>query len=108
MLVSRCHRLLWLATLGQAGILSPRDLRSRLLNHNYYQDGQIDQQYLSAESPVPLECFQVTHPIETHQGLAIGNHIVEPKPSPAPSTTIRLVEHSFGNSYGKPFVGQSI
>lgn len=53
----------------------------------------------------PLECFQTTSPIDTPDGLAIGNRIVE-KHDSLPSCSTLLMNHSFANSYGKPFVGK--
>ncbi|KAI1373830.1 peptide N-acetyl-beta-D-glucosaminyl asparaginase amidase A-domain-containing protein [Hypoxylon crocopeplum] len=45
-----------------------------------------------AATNTPLECFQVAAPVLTPQGDEAG-------------TTVVLMEHSFANSYGFPFVG---
>jgi hypothetical protein len=53
-------------------------------------------------SPAPLECFQVAQPVLGPHGRPIqaddGSHR-----SPC---SVQLMDHSFGFSYGKPFVGR--
>lgn len=60
--------------------------------------------------PSVLECFQVTSPVLTAKGLVTGKTLVGPTDMPKkPRTSCQetLVEHSFQNSYGQPFVGKS-
>ncbi|OTA91718.1 hypothetical protein M434DRAFT_75833 [Hypoxylon sp. CO27-5] len=58
----------------------------------------------------PLECFQVAEPVLTPQGAAFRDGINTPILNSAPAgdaagSTVVLMEHSFANSYGAPFVG---
>ena len=57
------------------------------------------------EHAQPLECFQVTSPIITTHGLAIDSEIVE-EYDYARTYAMYLMKHTFGNSYGKPFVSE--
>ncbi|KFH41689.1 Peptide-N4-like protein [Hapsidospora chrysogenum ATCC 11550] len=89
---------LFVVALASAELLSPAHWRDRVVNqHNLLEPQQ-------RPSPKPLECFQVTSPIDTPRGLAVGDRIVE-KHETLPSCSHRLMQHTFGNSYGKPFVG---
>lgn len=58
----------------------------------------------------PLECFQVAEPVLTPQGPAFRDGVNTPTLGSAPTgdaagSTVLLMEHSFANSYGAPFVG---
>ncbi|EFQ29087.1 hypothetical protein CGRA01v4_11491 [Colletotrichum graminicola] len=58
----------------------------------------------------PLECFQVAQPVLGPNGPVyqeVGNSDDGKGTSPADFTgcRVQLMDHSFGNSYGKPFVG---
>ncbi|KAI1084791.1 peptide N-acetyl-beta-D-glucosaminyl asparaginase amidase A-domain-containing protein [Whalleya microplaca] len=68
----------------------------------------------SAAANTPLECFQVAEPVLTPSGLTVRDASRPPTPSQAlvdadingePSCTVVLMEHTFENSYGAPFVG---
>lgn len=53
----------------------------------------------------PLECLQVSHPVLTEDGLARNNELIERHASQS-SYSFRLMNASFGNSYGRPHVGK--
>ncbi|KAM4065611.1 peptide n-acetyl-beta-D-glucosaminyl asparaginase amidase A domain-containing protein [Hirsutella rhossiliensis] len=53
----------------------------------------------------PLRCFQVTSPVLGPDGLLVGDQTVGRPPKQYRSCLVRLVEHVFANSYGKPYVG---
>lgn len=64
----------------------------------------------TGDLPSVLECFQVTSPVLTAKGLVTGKTLVGPtdmSKQPRTSCQETLVEHSFQNSYGQPFVGKS-
>ncbi|KAK1971737.1 hypothetical protein LZ32DRAFT_611005 [Colletotrichum eremochloae] len=61
----------------------------------------------------PLECFQVAQPVlgpngPVYQEVARSNGDDDKETSPPDSTgcRVQLMDHSFGNSFGKPFVGE--
>ncbi|KAK1979580.1 peptide N-acetyl-beta-D-glucosaminyl asparaginase amidase A-domain-containing protein [Colletotrichum cereale] len=61
----------------------------------------------------PLECFQVAQPVlgpngPVYQEVARGRRDDGKGTSPADSAgcKVQLMDHSFGNSFGKPFVGE--
>lgn len=54
-----------------------------------------------------LRCFEVTSPVLAPEGLQVGHETVGRPPSIYRSCSLRLVDHVFANSYGKPFVGES-
>jgi hypothetical protein len=64
--------------------------------------------------PTVLECFQVAEPILTPNGASyqssadngstVTTQITNGPPQGA--CTVLLMDHSFGNSYGAPFVGK--
>ena len=57
----------------------------------------------SSDSVPPLEVFQVTRPAaDVHQRLFTDNIIASEE------CKLLLMNHSFGYSYGKPFIGTSI
>ncbi|KAI2610853.1 peptide N-acetyl-beta-D-glucosaminyl asparaginase amidase A-domain-containing protein [Hypoxylon fragiforme] len=63
---------------------------------------------ISAATGAPLECFQVAGPVLMPQGPAFRDGVH--KASPAPNVgedglVVVLMEHSFANSYGAPFIG---
>ncbi|KAI0181267.1 peptide N-acetyl-beta-D-glucosaminyl asparaginase amidase A-domain-containing protein [Hypoxylon sp. FL1284] len=61
-----------------------------------------------ADTSTPLECFQVTEPVLTPQGPALSDGVTALRADPASAEaecTVVLMEHSFANSYGAPFVG---
>lgn len=90
------------ASLASSELLSPGVLQSRIVR----QQNVLEERHWKEPNPSEsLECFQVTSPIGTQQGLAIGNRIVE-KHESLPYYSMLLMNHSFGNSYGKPFVGK--
>lgn len=60
----------------------------------------------------PLKCFQVAQPILgpsglVLQGTGISREVAAEEALGEPSCSMLLMEHSFGFSYGKPFVGPS-
>lgn len=65
-------------------------------------------------SPTVLECFQVAPPVLTPQGASYevtesdGSETFQStgNSSPTESCTVLLMEHSFGYSYGMPFIGK--
>lgn len=68
----------------------------------------------AAATQTVLECFQVSQPVLTRRGPLYhstedGGPVVltdDAGPSPKESCTILLMEHSFGSSYGVPFIGK--
>jgi len=54
----------------------------------------------------PLECFQVTQPALGPHGPLLPASGPDDRSSRKSSCSVRLMEHSFGFSYGKPFVGK--
>ncbi|GJC79476.1 peptide-N4-(N-acetyl-beta-glucosaminyl)asparagine amidase A [Colletotrichum liriopes] len=60
----------------------------------------------------PLECFQVAQPVlgpngPVYQEVARGNGDGKGKPPTGPTECkVQLMDHSFGNSFDKPFVGE--
>ncbi|KAI4868871.1 peptide N-acetyl-beta-D-glucosaminyl asparaginase amidase A-domain-containing protein [Hypoxylon rubiginosum] len=61
-----------------------------------------------ADTRAPLECFQVAEPVLTPEGLAFRDGVSAPtadRVSAEAGCTVVLMEHSFANSYGAPFVG---
>jgi hypothetical protein len=62
---------------------------------------------LPVDDPVkPLDCFQVTHPIMSSEGLAIDGHVIEKQRTMESRWTV-LVNHTFGNSFKKPYHRES-
>lgn len=60
----------------------------------------------------PLRCFEVHHPVLTPQGPAVDERPVKLESRDvldhdSASCDVLLMEYSFGNSYGSPFVGGS-
>jgi hypothetical protein len=57
----------------------------------------------------PLQCFEVHHPVLTARGGVVDNQLLVPPSTKTPhkSCSLQLMEHSFANSYGQPFVGGS-
>ncbi|UNI20680.1 hypothetical protein JDV02_006747 [Purpureocillium takamizusanense] len=55
-----------------------------------------------------LRCLQVTSPVLTPDGLIINDEIVDNPPEgyKPKFRIVTLMEHSFGNSYGHPYVGK--
>ncbi|KAL7623808.1 hypothetical protein AAE478_005362 [Parahypoxylon ruwenzoriense] len=90
--------------------------RSPLASFKNLVDEGMDATSTSSAAPTatstPLECFQVSQPVLTHQGLefrdAVHAQAVVPIPAggDANAVTVLLLEHSFANSYGHPFVGE--
>ncbi|KAI0006960.1 peptide N-acetyl-beta-D-glucosaminyl asparaginase amidase A-domain-containing protein [Xylariaceae sp. FL0662B] len=81
-----------------------KDLVGGLLN------GTLTESAPPAAASTPLECFQVTEPVLTPPGLTPtpGQALVEANAdiTDEPSLcTVVLMEHTFENSYGAPFVG---
>jgi hypothetical protein len=74
---------------------------------------QVTSTSSAAASPTVLECFQVAPPVLTPHGPSqqtTGSDGPQPvldqgNPTSA-SCSVLLMEHSFGFSYGKPFVGE--
>lgn len=63
-----------------------------------------------AARPTVVECFQVTQPVLTPKGPTTSDGHVGPgtaAPATKSSCTVVLMDHIFGASYGKPFVGES-
>jgi hypothetical protein len=62
---------------------------------------------LAEDLPNPVEVFQATVPVITPAGLAVDNRLIEPlKGSKYPYCYKDImIDHVFGNSYGRPFVG---
>ena len=102
MLFGLASALLAAANLASSQLLPPAALRSRIVSQ---QDDLTEWYWKESKPSNTLECFQVTSPIGTQQGLAIGNRIVD-NGEPLASCSMLLMQHSFGNSYGKPFVGK--
>lgn len=62
---------------------------------------------LPKNDPVkPLDCFQVTHPIMSSEGLAIDGHVIDKAKTMESRWTV-LVNHTFGNSLQKPYHRES-
>ncbi|KAL0942534.1 peptide-n4-(n-acetyl-beta-glucosaminyl)asparagine amidase a [Colletotrichum truncatum] len=64
----------------------------------------------AARSQRPLDCFQIAQPVlgpkgPVYQELGRSDDQGKSQSDPKGSCTVRLMEHSFGNSFGKPFVG---
>ncbi|KAI1444353.1 peptide N-acetyl-beta-D-glucosaminyl asparaginase amidase A-domain-containing protein [Annulohypoxylon stygium] len=63
-----------------------------------------------AATTTPLECFQVAEPVLTpqgalfHDGLEISGNGISISIGGKVANTVALMEHSFANSYGAPFV----
>lgn len=55
-----------------------------------------------------LQCFEVTNPVLSSNGIVDGHELLDGYPGRVPpkSCQIQLMSHVFGNSYGQPFVGE--
>ncbi|KAI6784440.1 peptide-N4-(N-acetyl-beta-glucosaminyl)asparagine amidase A [Emericellopsis cladophorae] len=98
-----CFSLLWFAHGVRSSTISPEDAQKSVgatLTH------AARNPHWPVQHNETLECFQVTHPVETHLGLAIGDQVVRGpgQGGVRPFCTQQLVKHTFGNSYGHPFV----
>lgn len=58
----------------------------------------------------PLQCFQVQSPVLAGGSAAVGDRVIISEAKPhvdmVDSCNVTLIEYSFGNSYGHPFVGR--
>lgn len=92
------------------GVKSPRSHPLARFNNLVARD--VDEVSTSstalADTRAPLECFQVAEPVLTPQGPAFRDGVSAPTTASASASagcTVVLMEHSFANSYGAPFVG---
>ena len=90
--------------------VGPGRIRDALSGTTVDHDGLTarDSSDTNANNTKPLRCLQVTSPMLTPDGMFVDDDIVDPRPfgySPKSHTQI-LMEHSFGFSYGLPFVAE--
>lgn len=95
---------LLLATTTQAGFLYRQDELRPWQEEAESRELTLDRYGVDMRFPEPLECFQISSPILTSEGLAIDGQVVEEQ-GPVMAESMYLVKHSFGNSYGQPYVG---
>ncbi|KAI1766499.1 peptide N-acetyl-beta-D-glucosaminyl asparaginase amidase A-domain-containing protein [Hypoxylon sp. FL1150] len=95
---------------AEKGVKSPRSRPLARSNNIVARD--VDEvsasSFALADTSAPLECFQVAEPVLTPQGPAFRDGISASTADPASAEagcTVVLMEHSFANSYGAPFVG---
>jgi hypothetical protein len=82
------------------------------VNNLQDQDG-VDQHVLrnsiatSGYPNEPLQCFEVTNPVLSSDGIFDGNETLGSYPGKVPpeSCQAQLMYHVFANSYGHPYVG---
>lgn len=57
-----------------------------------------------------IEVFSCMAPVKTAEGVFSGKRLISSfaENNTVGSLHVRLMDHSFGNSYGKPYVGKSI
>lgn len=58
-------------------------------------------------SPAPLKCFQVAQPVLGPSGPVYQDADDHSSDGPGSSCSVVLMRHSFGFSYGKPYVGKT-
>ncbi|KJK76022.1 hypothetical protein H634G_08779 [Metarhizium anisopliae BRIP 53293] len=102
------RHLLWLAPLvAQALAMASATLRGgRDVMDAPNQKGLLDSRAAAGYPDEPLQCFEVTNPVLSSDGIVDGNEILDSYPGSVPpkACKIQLMDHVFGNSYGQPFV----
>lgn len=102
------RHLLWLAPLvAQALGMASATLRGgRDVMDAPNQKGLLDSRAAAGYPDEPLQCFEVTNPVLSSDGIVDGNEILDSYPGSVPpkACKIQLMDHVFGNSYGQPFV----
>lgn len=65
-------------------------------------------EFVQAEGAHELEVFSPMPPVRTASGVYAGKDLIlgTEEDDPPESRRIRLMDESFGNSYGKPWVGK--
>ena len=98
------------------GLVGVRDAVRSHLSRDHQQDGLMTDQNAAndgtAANKAPLRCFEVHHPVLTPDGTAPADRPAAMRSygdadAGNSSCTAVLMEHSFGNSYGSPYVGGS-
>ncbi|KHN96981.1 peptide-N4-(N-acetyl-beta-glucosaminyl)asparagine amidase A [Metarhizium album ARSEF 1941] len=104
------RNLLWIAPLvAQASIMTPaRPGHGRDATDAPNQKRWLGSRATAGHAHQALQCFQVTNPVLSPDGIVDGNELLDSYPGNVPpeSCQVRLMEHVFGNSYGQPFVAE--